>query len=261
MERLTKGNVISEGGFGTVYNCIYNNKESVVKYSEPENEFFILNEIKILKDIDDENIIKCLGYKDLRPEIFIILEFGGENLYSLIHNGYLHENEKNYVTLQILKGIKFLHENNICHRDIKMENIVYNFNTVKIIDFGFAHRYEVNEPHKNLTERCGCIYYIAPEIYSYNIPYNGFVADIWSLGVCLFSLYTSHYLFEKPHISDPHYKAFELGNSKISNYLINFPNIKLEDSILYIVENSVTKIRYRKNINEFFNYYNNFLQS
>lgn len=258
---LIRGNVISEGGFGTAYHCIYNDKESVIKVSEPDNMVFILNEIKILKDIDNENIIKCLGYEDLYPEIFIILEFGGEDLYSLLHNGELHANEKSDVTIQILKGVKFLHENNICHRDIKMENILYNFNTVKIIDFGFAYRYEVNEPHKNLTKKCGCRYYIAPEVYSYNIPYDGFAADIWSLGVCLFCLYSNLFLFEKPHISDPHYKAFEMSGSKISNYLTYYPGLKVEDSILYIIENSVTKIKYRKNINEFFNYYNNFLQS
>ena len=92
----------------------------------------------------------------------------------------------------ILKGVLCCHEKGICHRDLKLDNILLdeNFN-LKIADFGFAR---VNsEKLKNDGEATPG--YAPPEIY-YNKFYDGIEADIFSLGAVLFNLYIGKHLLE-----------------------------------------------------------------
>ena len=74
----------------------------------------------------------------------------------------------------------------MCHRDIKLDNLVYHehSNTLKIIDFGFAM--SLKEPLKNL---CGTPNFMAPEIVL-GREYNGAPADIWACGVVLYVILT-----------------------------------------------------------------------
>ena len=79
---------------------------------------------------------------------------------------------------KILKGIQAIHEAGICHRDIKPQNILFDkdFN-IKICDFGYSTHND-----ENLTDLVGTPSYGAPEILNEE-PYDGFKADIFSLGV------------------------------------------------------------------------------
>ena len=71
------------------------------------------------------------------------------------------------------------------HRDIKLENILFdkqNFN-LKIIDFGFAVR--VGGADKKLSVFCGTPSYMSPEIVKKQ-EYAGKSSDVWSLGILMF---------------------------------------------------------------------------
>ena len=83
--------------------------------------------------------------------------------------------------------MKYLHEQCICHRDLKLENILIDErNNVKLIDFGFS----VSTPlDSKLKIFCGTPSYMAPEIVQKK-EYNGFSTDVWSLGVILFLMLT-----------------------------------------------------------------------
>ena len=87
---------------------------------------------------------------------------------------------------QVLQCINYCHQNNIVHRDLKPENILLEqnkeFDQIKIIDFGTSLVYD---PARNLDEKLGTPYYIAPEVLNKN--YNS-KCDIWSCGVISYIL-------------------------------------------------------------------------
>jgi hypothetical protein len=87
---------------------------------------------------------------------------------------------------QIIDAVNYLHSHYICHRDLKLENFLILNETIKLIDFGFAFRFD---PSKSLqrSRSCGSLNYASPEIIL-NLSYWGPEIDIWSLGVILFAL-------------------------------------------------------------------------
>ena len=85
---------------------------------------------------------------------------------------------------QIIYGIDYLHSHSICHRDLKLENILLDEqDNVKIGDFGFARWMKTNIAETS----CGSLHYAAPEVVK-GTKYDGRIADVWSCGVILYSL-------------------------------------------------------------------------
>jgi protein-serine/threonine kinase len=95
-----------------------------------------------------------------------------------------------HIFRQVVSAIQYMHENGICHRDIKDENILVDENYVaKLIDFGSCAFY--TQDPANLNEYFivygGTVTYAAPEIIKQE-EYRGPEQDIWSLGVLLYTL-------------------------------------------------------------------------
>jgi protein-serine/threonine kinase len=91
-----------------------------------------------------------------------------------------------------------MHENGICHRDIKDENILVDENYVaKLIDFGSCAFYTPNPTNRNdyFVIYGGTIPYAAPEIIRQE-EYRGPEQDIWSLGVLLYTIAYGRIPFE-----------------------------------------------------------------
>ena len=120
----------------------------------------------------------------------------------------LKESECIHIYSQILKGMSYLHDLNIVHRDLKLDNLIIDTisKSVKIIDYGFGC---ITTWSKELNFFCGTPSYMPPEKiqkkdYIGNIIYlsckfifkiKGFYADIWSLGILLFSLLCGSFPF------------------------------------------------------------------
>lgn len=86
---------------------------------------------------------------------------------------------------QVVKGIVYCHNRCITHRDIKLENLLLDGqNNIKIIDFGFSTCIPNDRKVKIF---CGTPSYMAPEIVN-KTEYCGPPADIWALGVLLFTM-------------------------------------------------------------------------
>ena len=118
-------------------------------------------------------------------------------------------NKERYAKLifhKILKGVKALHDAGICHRDLKMQNILVDeeFNP-KICDFGFASDIKGTDGTGFLKEFLGTLNYAAPEIFL-NRPYKGIKADVFSLGVVLLNLVTCKIGFIQAIRKDKYYK-------------------------------------------------------
>jgi len=85
-------------------------------------------------------------------------------------------------------ALSYLHNNNVVHRDLKLENWLYESKKddakLKLIDFGFSKKVASMEDTK-MTSVVGTSYYIAPEVLEHN--YTS-ACDLWSLGVITYML-------------------------------------------------------------------------
>jgi serine/threonine protein kinase len=86
-----------------------------------------------------------------------------------------------------VKAVAYLHEKEISHRDLKLENVVLNAELEPfLVDFGFAvDDSEFGIPKQNLV--CGTPSYMAPELFD-NKEVDFYKADVWALGVVLFMM-------------------------------------------------------------------------
>lgn len=148
--------------------------------------------------LDHPNIVKLMKVHDTKAYTYIFTEFLNRNdMLAVIKsrpNNKLSEDECKEFLHQVVQGLKYLHGQNICHRDIKCDNIFVNFENnryvCKIGDFGLS---AFNE---NLRDSCGTIYYAPPELFvKKNEPYNGLACDIWSLGVSMYCMLTGRFPF------------------------------------------------------------------
>merc|ERR1719409_894378 len=126
---------------------------------------------------------------------------GGE-LFRLVERyGAMEEAKILPLFAGVLAGVQHLHAQGIAHRDLKLENILLarcekdgaeKGWTPKICDLGLAHAHARGADGKGWAEReltqfCGSRSYCAPEVMA-RLGYDGYQADVWSLGVCLFGL-------------------------------------------------------------------------
>ena len=153
----------------------------------------IQNEIKYLKLLNHPNIIKIYEVIENDSSFFIIMEYaiGGELFNYIVLKEKLSEKETSFFFYQIIQGVRYIHLKKICHRDIKLENLLLsNKNIIKIIDFGLSSEYEdlLNTP-------CGSPCYASPEMLK-GQKYKGLSVDLWACGVILFAMLFGYLPFD-----------------------------------------------------------------
>ena len=146
-------------------------------------------EVRIMQTLNHPNIVKIEEIVYEEKLIFVVMEYctRGDLFSYIIKNGALTDYVVKKLLRQLVDAIKYLHERHLAHRDIKPENIlINNAGNAKLGDFGLCH---ITSPTKLLTTPCGSPLYAPPEIVS-GTPYDGLKADMWSLGVVLFTMCT-----------------------------------------------------------------------
>ncbi|OTA61429.1 Pkinase-domain-containing protein, partial [Hypoxylon sp. EC38] len=159
-------------------------------------------EVAIMKLIDHPNIVKLYDIWESRAEIYLVLEFAQKgDLYSYVsQQSYLSEVEAIFFFRQILSALEYVHSFNICHRDLKLENILLtDDNQIKIIDFGMSAIHQ--GPQHVLTTACGSPHYAAPELIAKK-GYRAETVDIWSLGIILYACMTGRLPFDGSNQSE-----------------------------------------------------------
>jgi serine/threonine protein kinase len=177
----------------------------------------IRKECTILEGLSQENIIKLLGHGHGRKSsgqshlyfIFMEVASGGELFDQVIDRGAkaMSEATARKFMSQLLAGVQHCHSRGVAHRDLKLENVLLTKDgVVKVIDFGLSHIY-AKGPNGDfdrsvpLREMCGSKSYAAPEVLS-GVGYDGFLADVWSLGVCLFAMLSGFFPLDEASKND-----------------------------------------------------------
>ncbi|EAX97031.1 CAMK family protein kinase [Trichomonas vaginalis G3] len=138
-------------------------------------------------------------------------------LYYIQYNSLTTEQLLTYLD-QILSAIEYLHLHDLCHRDIKPENILMtDGNEVKLTDFGFL---TFSFDGKN-SGTCGSPGYAAPEVFLFNV-YDGKKADIWSIGVLVYSLFAGTCPFPSDLKQSPHIYLDQVDFTKIPDCVQSF---------------------------------------
>ena len=123
---------------------------------------------------------------------YVVYEYASKgtlfDYFTLPNESSLEEKYAKILFKKILEGVQAMLKIRICHRDIKLQNILLDENyNPKICDFGFV--FPVRE-EKKLNSKCGTRGFMAPEIFKNIDGYDGIKADIFSLGVSLLRLVT-----------------------------------------------------------------------
>lgn len=169
------------------------NTQGTTKHHKEEVKKILLNEYKILNKLCHKNIINVFSLRIRKRSI--VLEFIPFDLYTMMIMCIPPSlEERECFMRQICKGVAYLHNNNIVHRDLKLENIMVSFNeqtgcTIKIIDFGSAVDFSHEEkPLHYCHGMGGSEPLMAPEVLD-KLSYIGYPVDIWSLGVIMYQLF------------------------------------------------------------------------
>lgn len=197
---------LGDGDTSTVWGGWH--KESMssvaIKTEAKSDEAGIWDEINIMRKIQHPNISSLYETFENDTQVFMVLELcSGGRLYDAIGlnsegTAEAHTARHPGVVKQLAEAVAFLHQNQICHRDVQLENFLLDKPVkehelhqakLKLIDFTTAKDYSSGQ--ELVTKVCTPIY-VAREILTRRMePYTEKV-DIWSLGVLFFILVSGH---------------------------------------------------------------------
>ncbi|XP_035769554.1 serine/threonine-protein kinase PLK1 [Neolamprologus brichardi] len=185
MRRYTRGRFLGKGGFAKCYEItdvetkqVFAGKivpkSLILKQHQREK---MTSEISIHQSLNHPNVVGFHGFFEDDDFVFVVLEICRRRSLLELHKRRkaVTEPEARYYMTQLLKGVQYLHNNKVIHRDLKLGNIFLNDDMdVKIGDFGLATKIEFDGERKKTL--CGTPNYIAPEVlckkgHSYEVDY------------------------------------------------------------------------------------------
>lgn len=194
--RLLKiGERIASGSCGDLYRGIYLGQDVAVKTlrSEHLNEALedeFAQEVAILREVQHRNVVRFIGACTKSPHLSIITEYmPGGSLYEYLHKNRIILELPQLVkfAIDVCKGMEYLHQNDIIHRDLKTANLLMDtHNVVKVADFGVAR---FQNQGGVMTAETGTYRWMAPEVINHQ-PYDQ-KADIFSFAIVLWELVTA----------------------------------------------------------------------
>eukprot|EP00929_Paragymnodinium_shiwhaense_P076986 TRINITY_DN39621_c0_g1_i1.p1 TRINITY_DN39621_c0_g1~~TRINITY_DN39621_c0_g1_i1.p1 ORF type:complete len:659 (-),score=136.24 TRINITY_DN39621_c0_g1_i1:213-2189(-) len=149
----------------------------------------IMREAEIFLAVDHPHICRLFDVFETPEHVHLVMECldGGELYDRMLEMKKFSEDKAAAATWQMLLALRYLHAHHIVHRDLKLDNFMYDTegsDFLKLIDFGFSRRWNAKSDEK-MQHGCGTLAYTAPEVLkrSYTIQ-----CDMWSLGVIVFTM-------------------------------------------------------------------------
>ncbi|XP_070024090.1 serine/threonine-protein kinase STY8 [Nicotiana tabacum] len=187
-------NKVASGSFGDLYKGTYCSQEVAIKVLKPEHlnmdmvkEFS--QEVFIMRKIRHKHVVQFIGACTRPPNLCIVTEFMSRgSIYTFLHKqrGAFKLPTLLKVAVDVSKGMSYLHQNNIIHRDLKTANLLMDeHGVVKVGDFGVAR---VQVQTGVMTAETGTYRWMAPEVIEHK-PYDH-KADVFSFGIVLWELLT-----------------------------------------------------------------------
>lgn len=185
---------VASGSYGDLFRGSYCGQDVAIKVLKPERldadlqrEF--AQEVFIMRKVRHKNIVQFIGSCTRSPNLCIVTEFmSGGSVYDYLHKhkGIFKLPALLKVAIDVSKGMDYLHQNNIIHRDLKAANLLMDENeVVKIADFGVAR---VQSQSGVMTAETGTYRWMAPEVIEHK-PYDRKV-DVFSFAIVLWELLT-----------------------------------------------------------------------
>ena len=258
--------VLGRGAFGTVYLAYKNGEDGNENGSECaikstyQDMKYKNREGSILKMLSHPGIVKIFDIfynkKKSKTYLNIVMEYFPVNLHQLIESKYDQQQRLEYTdikwySLQLFRTVGYLETLNLCHRDIKPQNILVNHpkRVIKVCDFGSAKRLSSSESNKHYI--CSR-FYRAPELLLKSTHYDCAV-DLWSVGCCMAEMYLSHPLFNGSNTNNQiHLIMNVLGDvprnypsGKYTDYSVNIGMATVDEwKEVLKIEKNATKLDY-----------------
>ncbi|XP_060574731.1 testis-specific serine/threonine-protein kinase 1-like [Ruditapes philippinarum] len=164
---------------------------------------FLPRELEIIKRIKHKNVIQTFMCIETKEFIFQIMQYAekGDVLQMIHSHGFIAEVKSKNIFNDVMNGLKYLHDLNIAHRDLKCENIlIFKNNVAALTDFGFARSFDTSSSGLMCRTFCGSAAYASPELLR-GIPYDPRVNDIWGTGVILYTMLCGTMPFEDANVT------------------------------------------------------------
>ncbi|MFC1745216.1 protein kinase [Candidatus Riflebacteria bacterium] len=262
-ERYTEIKLLGEGGMGAVLSAFDSALKRPIAIKVLKKELLhnaslfnrFQNEAELTASVDHPNIVKIFDISaDPDNPYFVMENFPGKALKSVISREELPLKRCVNIFLQIIRGLKAAHEMALLHRDIKPENILINKEDhVKIIDFGLSKLESVEETIAEATpeepdnassgarERhvvdnrtqagtvLGSPYFMSPEQCQGKTDLT-YKTDVYSAGATFFTMLTGEYPFSANSIGNLMQKHCNEPRPKVIDFNEEHP-VELSDLI------------------------------
>eukprot|EP01104_Vermistella_antarctica_P017391 TRINITY_DN615_c0_g3_i1.p1 TRINITY_DN615_c0_g3~~TRINITY_DN615_c0_g3_i1.p1 ORF type:complete len:1066 (+),score=245.92 TRINITY_DN615_c0_g3_i1:384-3581(+) len=193
-------NRLGDGAFGSVFRAQHKETtfECAIKAirtgeNDAKARLAISKEVNILKRCKHENVVRYYGCCMLPDQIWILMDFcelgAVKDLMKKV-DFHLDEEQISAIMCATLKGLSYLHQDGIVHRDMKAANLLMSADgAVKIADFGVSllSGGGTSGSLNSGKSLIGTPYYMAPEVLGGSVD-DGEAADVWALGITAIEL-------------------------------------------------------------------------